>query len=155
MPDDLLEVLQQGLVINDPLLKMIVLFTRKLIPDARYSTLDTIQLDAASLYQILGSKDNREHALVNGEHIPLPELRVSDFDFNEIDSINYAISHKDAVFASIYDLESVFQICNHNRMDFAQMIPIHPGFTTAVITGFSHKKTVTLTTNTKQPYMEK
>ncbi|GAA5798065.1 hypothetical protein HPULCUR_003464 [Helicostylum pulchrum] len=96
-------------------------FTRKLFLKPTLASLQSLELNATSLYQMLTAK---------------PDLLIlADFDNKTIDSIDYARSNKDATFCAIFGLDAVTKICKSYNLEFAQRITIHPGMKTVRLLG--------------------
>ncbi|KAI9267571.1 hypothetical protein EDC94DRAFT_557603 [Helicostylum pulchrum] len=96
-------------------------FTRKLFPKPTLASLQSLELNATSLYQMLTAK---------------PDLLIlADFDNKTINSIDYARTNKDATFCAIFGLDAVTKICKSYNLEFAQRITIHPGMKTVRLLG--------------------
>lgn len=100
-------------------------FVRKLFPVPKFSRLQALEVNSTALYQILTSQPS--------------QLNIADFDYFQIESVDFARANAAAVMNSIFDLYVVNQVCGSHRLEFANRIMIFPGLKTARLLGSRDK----------------
>lgn len=108
-------------------------FSRELCPKTSISNINTLHLDAPSIYQILTQKldddfDENQDALST-------ELIIYGYNKEPIPSIERARRNKDAIFNSIFDYTKIQESCEHSGLIFNQRVSIIPGLKTVRILG--------------------
>lgn len=122
-------------------------FSRELCPKTSISNINTLHLDAPSIYQILTQKldddfDENQDALST-------ELIIYGYNKEPIPSIERARRNKDAIFNSIFDYTKIQESCEHSGLIFNQRVSIIPGLKTVRILGL--KKNTTSSVEPKKP----
>ncbi|KAI9481005.1 MAG: hypothetical protein EXX96DRAFT_649552 [Benjaminiella poitrasii] len=102
--------------------------TRPIFPTISVSTLQSLRLDSAMIFNIFCSgTDNK--------------LNIYDYNREEIPTQQAAVSMKDALFNAFFDLKKITEVCMENGLKFAHNVYILPGAKTVRILSNLQKTT--------------
>ncbi|KAI9473519.1 MAG: hypothetical protein EXX96DRAFT_652326, partial [Benjaminiella poitrasii] len=92
-------------------------FTMRLVPIIKPSTIQTLKIDAPSIFSLLCSSNTNRN------------MDLYDFDDSVITSKQVATESKDAVFSSFFDIKQIRTLCANHGLEFAHNICVLPGLT--------------------------
>ncbi|CAO3647065.1 unnamed protein product [Mucor hiemalis] len=85
-------------------------FTRELCPMPSFDQLNSLKLDAPSIFQLMGRSSSPEEQ----------GLTIYNYDESSIVSVESARQNKEAVFNSIFDITEVNALSESYKLQFAQ-----------------------------------